>query len=282
MSGDKSVSLVNVGELAKPADTLIEKVSSAVGGLFRPVQLTRIAKAEAKVALIQAKSEIELTDLKQRAMNRFVNEEAQRQENMESITNKAIPNLDDQSDPDQMDNDWVTNFFDKSRIVSDEEMQDLWAKVLAREANKPGSYSKRTISFLSNMDKKDAIHFQNLCSFVWDLDGLQPLIFDLFTPIYNEHGINFSTLSHLADIGLIKFEHISGFSKTGFPERAVVAHYGDRPLVLAGNLQKDDKLPIGHVLLTQLGKELVSVTHSPSIEGLYEYVKKKWSSHTQL
>jgi hypothetical protein len=36
------------------------------------------------------------------------------------------------------------------------EMQNLWAQVLAGEANSPGTYSKRTVNFLSSLDKKDA------------------------------------------------------------------------------------------------------------------------------
>ena len=90
MTDDKSTSLVNLGKLSKPADTLIKKVSSAVGGLFEPWQVERVAKAQAKADLIKAKSEIEITDLHRRAIHRFV-EEAQRQDNMESITEKAFP-----------------------------------------------------------------------------------------------------------------------------------------------------------------------------------------------
>ena len=36
MSDDNSTSLVNLGNLSKPADTLIKKVSSVVGGIFEP------------------------------------------------------------------------------------------------------------------------------------------------------------------------------------------------------------------------------------------------------
>ena len=45
MSEDKSISLVNLGKLSKPANTLIKKVSDAVGGIFAPYQITRVAKA---------------------------------------------------------------------------------------------------------------------------------------------------------------------------------------------------------------------------------------------
>ena len=57
--------------------------------------------------------------------------------NMEGITAKALPLLNENAGPDSMDNDWIVNFFDKSRIVSDDEMQNLWSRVLAGEANAP-------------------------------------------------------------------------------------------------------------------------------------------------
>jgi hypothetical protein len=79
MPDDKSISVVNLGPLSKSADTLIKKVSSAVGGLFEPWQIERVAKAQAKADLIKAQSEIQITDLHRRAMHRFVEEEAQRQ-----------------------------------------------------------------------------------------------------------------------------------------------------------------------------------------------------------
>ncbi|MGT0150150.1 hypothetical protein ACT691_14130 [Vibrio metschnikovii] len=89
MSDDNSTSLVNLGEISKPANTLIEKVSSAIGGVFEPWQIKRITKAEAEANLIKAESEIQITDMHRRAMHRFVEEEAKRQENMR----KSLKNL---------------------------------------------------------------------------------------------------------------------------------------------------------------------------------------------
>ena len=67
-------------------------------------------------------------------------------------------------------------FFEKSRIVSDNEMQELWSRVLAGEANDPGTYSKRTVNFLSDLDKGEAALFTKLCGFVWLMGNLVPLV----------------------------------------------------------------------------------------------------------
>ncbi len=230
MSDDNSTSLVNLGDLSKPANTLIEKVSSAIGGVFQPWQIKRVAKAEAEASLIKAKADIEITDLHRRALNRFVEEEANRQENMEEITKRSIPLLTENSTPENIEDDWVTNFFDKSRIVSNEEMQTIWASVLAGEANKPGSFSKRTVNLLGDLDKRDAELFQTLCRLGWIFGGFTPLIFDSQAPIYNDLGINFSSLSHLDSLGLIQFNSLSGFIRQGLPDQFMV-HYCGQSLI---------------------------------------------------
>ena len=278
MSDDKSISIVNLGKLSKPADTLIKKVSSAVGGIFEPWQIKRIAKAEAEAGLIKAKAEIKVTDLHRRAMHRFVEEEANRQENMETITEKAIPQLEDGSDPSKMEDDWVTNFFDKSRIVSDSDMQNLWASVLAGEANSPGTYSKRTVNFLGDLDKRDAELFSALCSFGWFVGTFTPLIFDVMASIYNDKGLNFDTLTHMDNIGLIQFSNISGFVRTNLPKNFTVSYY-EEPLNLTMEKEEGNKLNIGKVLLSQVGIELARVCQAPSADGFVDYVKEKWNKH---
>ena len=148
MSPETPNSLVNVGDLVKPIDTLINKISDATGVLYEPRRIRRKAKAESEAAItsakaqaaadiIKAESEIEINDLHRRAAQRWIQEEAKRQKNMEDIIDKAEPHLNEEAKPDAMEDDWITNFFDKSRIVSDSEMQSLWARVLAGEANVP-------------------------------------------------------------------------------------------------------------------------------------------------
>lgn len=278
MPEETNNSLINLGNISKPADTLIKKVSKAVGGIFEPYQITRIAKAEAAAAVIKAQSEIQITELQQRAMHRFIEEETQKQKNIEDITNQAIPHLEQQTDADKMDDDWVTNFFEKSRIVSDKEMQELWAQVLAGEANKPGTYSKRTVNYLGDLDKIDADLFTRLCGFKWVIGSFAPLIFDPQAEIYENQGINFNTLSHLESIGLIKFEDFSGFKICKIPKKFIVSYYGET-LQLEMPKDTENQLQIGRVRLTKVGLELASLCDSKPVEGFKEYVKNKWERY---
>ena len=71
---------IHTDGLTEPATKLIEKVSDACGGVFKPYQMKRVAKAKAEVALIEAKSQIEITELHRRAVTRWLNEEAKKQE----------------------------------------------------------------------------------------------------------------------------------------------------------------------------------------------------------
>ena len=278
MSLDPSNPLINLGDLTKPASILVKKISNAVSILYEPLQIRKVAKAKADAALIEAQSDIEITDLHRRAAHRWIEEEAQQQKIMEDITAKALPQLNESAKPDSVDNDWIVNFFDKCRIVSDKEMQELWSRILASEANAPGTYSKRTVNFLSNLDKGEADLFTRLCGFGWVIGNFVPLVFDKKANIYNKDGINFNTLNHLDSIGLIQYDGIAGFTMQNLTHRFSVTYYG-RTLTLEMPHDASNKLDIGKVMLTRIGNELVPICRSKSVDGFWEYVKEQWKQY---
>lgn len=267
--------IAKLGDLTKPATVLIEKISEAVGGVFKPYQIVRVAKAEAEANRLQAESQIQVTDLHRRAMHRFLEEEAKKQSNIEAITQNALPLLEDKSAPQNVADDWITNFFDKSRIVSDGEMQSLWSRVLAGEANAPGAFAKRTVNLMADLDKEDAILFTRLCGFGWMIGNVCPLVFDHQASIYNDQGINFNSLSHLESLGLIQFNHLSGFSRLRIPKVATVFYYG-QPVTLTFPNDTDNELEIGKILLTRAGQQLAPVCAPTPVDGYFQYVKEKW------
>ena len=280
--------LVNLGDLSKPASDLIEKVSEAVGGIFRPHQIRRVAKAEADAAIINAQAEIEMTDLRRRAAQRWIEEEARRQKNMEDITVQAFPLLNENPNSENMDDDWIANLFDKCRAVSDHEMQSLWARVLATEANEPGTVSKRTVNLLSNFDKSDAEMFSNFCGFGWYINGIDdsipfrrliPIIFITyaFEDVYKSNEINLDVLNHLETIGLVRLLENNYFLSEVDIES--VCYYDEKQLYLKPPEGTDIDLKIGCTLLTKVGEELAPICGSKPVEGFYEYVKREWEEY---
>jgi hypothetical protein len=266
---------MNLGDLAKPANTLIEKISDAIGGIFKPYQIRRVAQAEAEAERIKAVTQIEITDLQKRAMLRFFAEEAKKQDNIESITSKALPEVNEQAQPDQVEDDWITNFFDKCRLISDEEMQTLCAQILSGEANSPGQYSKRTVDILASLDKTDAELFAKLCSFGFSINGVVLLIYATDHSTYTDHGINFMAISHLESVGLVHFDHLSGYIRRGLRQQGFVNYFG-KQVWIGFQKPENNELDIGHVLLTQAGQQLAPICGAQPREGFVDYVKEKW------
>lgn len=276
MPGD----LLNIGGLTEPMTALVEKVSDAIGGIAKPRQIVRVAKAEARADLIRAESEIEIAELRFRAASRFVNEEARKQLNMETILHKALPHVTDDAYPGDMDDDWVVNFFEKSRTVSDEEMQELWARVLAGEANGVGTFSRKTINILHDMDKQSAELFRTLCGYMWNILGNNYVLVypgpDYFDPIYDELGVTFHALVDLESLGVLN-QSSRGFVWADPPEPFTTSYFG-RPVDLSLSSAFGNDLNLGGAMLTGFGRQLASICDAAPVVGFFEFVCAKWES----
>jgi len=272
-----STSLIDIGKLSKPATVLIKKISGAIGTLFAPTHIRRIAKAEVDAAIIKAAGQIQLTTLQERAWDRMLHEGTVHQTNIEQITLLALPDLASDSNPEEIDTDWLVNFFDRGRLVSDAEMQSLWARLLAGEANKPGAFSRRTVGLVANFDRNDAGLFTALCGFAWTTGDISPVVFEHQLEIYTKAGVNFGMLTHLEAIGLVRFESLTGFAYEKLPKE-ILNLYFDRRAFVEFDADADNRLEVGHVLFTAAGRELASIAGAKPVEGLFEYVCETWRS----
>ncbi len=279
----ESHSIINLGELSKPATVLIEKISEAIGGLAKPWQIKRVAEAEAEAERIHAVAQIEITKLQKRAMTRLIAEEARKQHNIEAITAKAIPQLDSDAKPENVEDDWIANFFDKCRLISDEDMQKLWARILAGEANSPGQFSKRTVALLSSMDKSDAARFTKVCDFACKIDTeIVPVILKYDHEIYVKHGLNYPLLSHLDTIGLVRFEIAPqhAFTVDQLPQHTVVRYFSQEIKIAFPSpgipLPPAHELIVGQVLFTDAGQQLADICEAKPVPGFFELLKQTW------
>ena len=285
------INLGNVGDLSKPVTALIERISDAVGGVARPYQIVREAKAEAKAGMIRAESEIEIADAKLRALHRFAEEETRKQLNMESIIKKSISYLNEDSSPEKLEDDWIRNHFDKCRNISDDEIQELWGRILAGEANNPGSFSRKTVNLVADIDKRDAELFRNMCRFIWlshaDSDK-HPFIFDLNDDIYTRFGIDYEGAYHLQSLGLVSLHFQShrtiwaprtGVHLLDLPKKTGFSYYGKYVELTLKN-DSDNDLHMGNVTFTRAGAELANISESGPIDEFFDYVYDRWASES--
>ena len=142
--------------------------------------------------------------------------------NARSVVEDAADELGDKEVSDhEPDPDWTARFFNDIQDISSEEMQSLWAKVLAGEVERPGSTSLRTLNILRNLDQATAILFRKLCSACVLFTPDKKVLIDARVPSLGgnaasnslqAYGLGFSALNVLNEHGLIIADYNSWFN----------------------------------------------------------------------
>jgi len=269
-------SLVTINIDGKPLEKLIDVVSKGIGTLYRPRKIRKEADAQAyaiKVlenakALSASESKLIEAETSDRIAQRLVAKEVRRQENIDTVVEMAANNLENATVSEKpVDDDWAARFFDIVQDVSKDEMKMLWAKILAREIEKPSSYSLRTLELLRNISFEEAELFMKIADFVLKQSGC--MIFSENGSL-DKYGIMYNDLAKLREAGLVQSGEM--ISRTYKSSNTGVVHsnllYGD--LFVQLTIQpKTPSLVLPILLLTQAGCEI------------YELVKPK-QNHSYL
>lgn len=275
--------LMNTGPLASVANNFINKLSSAVGWY-----VTReTPESLALNTLIGNIQESNLSPLDKAVMISNAKNILKEYSNKANIIQKAIPMLNEAAKPENVDNDWIAAFMDKSRLFSGEEFQLIWAKILAEECNEPGSISKQLLVTLAQMDKVDAKSFASICSFSLKIQNeneteSHPLI-DLtkVKTYYSTYDVTFTNLRNLVALGLIDFEEHTEIGYTLNVDKPILSiSYGDKILNFPNPCYE---IGIGSVILKKTGKELfkaISTTQHADFldEIVVPYLNRYWEN----
>ncbi|WP_081729149.1 DUF2806 domain-containing protein [Pseudomonas sp. URMO17WK12:I4] len=297
MSEGKSV--IDLGNLSQPATRLIEKISDAIGVVYEPIRVIKLAEAKAHAALIEYNSKNTISELESRALNRLLKREAKKQKNIEAITAKAISALPTTANPQEIEDDWISYFFSNCESISNEEMQRVWAEVLAREASTQNSFSRKTLSILATLESYDAECFTTLCSCVIECEGdPETYVFDIEDEFYRSRDINLGTALHLQSLGLIHFSnknlYLNKSSKS--PTEVDGEHYY---IYKMRHFEKEYELLIpeeespgltndspmfeyGCISLTTAGIELFKICHPTPIENFMNKVGARFKKANQI
>ncbi|MFL9864153.1 DUF2806 domain-containing protein [Paraburkholderia fungorum] len=164
-----------------------------------------------------------------------------------------------------IDADWLYRWRDCAAQVSSDELQSLWAKVLAGEVKSPGAHSLRTLDFLKNLSRAEAEQIQRLCPYV--VNG--QFIFT-YGEMANSPTTSIDFLMQMQELGLISGVGGVGLTITWKPNgggalfvqyllmhnRAVVARTTDLTKVLTLTMYR----------VTPLGMQVLALSPMPASE----------------
>jgi hypothetical protein len=269
--------LDGIGKLSEPLTKLVEVTANGIGRYYEPTRITCEAKANAEAKEIELKSKIELSNIERRSKLRVEYRERLRQENIEKVVSLSSEVMPDSVSEDPVDIDWTLQYFDIIQDVCDEDMQTLWSKILAGEVSKPGSYSKRTLYFLKTLDKKDAMDFFSLCSFVFkDETGSMFVLEDEFTlEIMSQKVVDSNGLYlHLSSVGLISEKMDSTCENF---DGLTIDYFGDKYLGISNGYKASKgggipklNYPFHFRKLTQVAEELFSIVNALKVDNYFD------------
>jgi hypothetical protein len=242
-------------------------------------QVREIGIIEGKISAQLQEMPSELLVTQQRSNQRAALENVMHQHNIEAAVSYAVEELDGEQEvaSTPVEQDWVTQWGRFAQDVSSEEMRMLWGKILAGEVKKPGSFSPRTLQFLSLLTQKEALLFQRVCAFGWrEANGEISIVLipgDNNIPI----GFTYSEIQLLSNIGLIEWQATGSFVFDKIP-LTLSYNASTIELSLLENTYRD-AVVAGSVNLTQIGTELASICSPEYESGIMDETIKYWIEH---
>ncbi|MEK7176763.1 MAG: DUF2806 domain-containing protein [Patescibacteria group bacterium] len=106
-----------------------------------------------------------------------------------------------------IENDVFWGLLDHAQTVSNDEMQEVIAKILAGEYNKPGTYSMSTLQILKSLSKKELEKMSFFGSFYLKEHGFLADFFSMKKDAYNlrlKLDVDYSDFLDLQNLGLIQ------------------------------------------------------------------------------
>ena len=236
-------------------------------------------------------------DIENTVKQRIQFQERKRQLNIEAVVKKAAVQLGDDVVADsEPDHDWTARFFTEVQDVTSEDLQSLWAKVLAGEVRQVKSTSIRTLSILKNIDQGTAHLFTKFCSACVFLPPGEGVMIDARVPSLGgnaaqnslkAHGLDFGTLNVLNEHGLIIADYNSWFnyqicinlpipaaSKTPPVRIPFVFQNHSWVLIPTNKRQPSNDFKLSGVALTRSGQELSKIVDLQPMSNFEKALKE--------
>jgi uncharacterized repeat protein (TIGR03899 family) len=291
--------------LSEPLKKLIEVISQGIGALSKPHLIRKTAEAKAyeikviaesikenqdslkligyneeKLSLISLDSESLKNELslEERTQKRTEYIEQKRQKNIESITQKAAQNLESENNvsKEPVDEDWTSRFFNYAKDISNEEMQELWGRILAGEVKQPNSFSLRTLEIIRNLSKAEAEVFLKFATLAITGNNISFILNFMGDKLLEDkYKISFGDRLLLEELGFINANDLQFKLFKSADQKAQILFTIGNTLVVHEKNENRPEQQLQVLVFTKIGQELLKlVQSSPSLDYIQLFASK--------
>lgn len=272
------------GEAMDPANQTIKALDTAAKVAGSPIVKILIDKATGfKLSKWEAEGEVkkrEILDSWEVAKQNGVSgiQEASNLRNAANLINVASKSARYVKDGDPktiaIDNDFFWNAVEHAKNVSDEDVQEVLAKIMAGEYNEPGKFSMSTLQSLKSLGKEELEIFREVASLMINNSQIP-------TSIYEEPrdflgSAHFSSFQQMQALGLFLPNTMT--KKITKPSSTLLIQYQDKPLFFQadGEPPESVRLPAWYGI-SQSGQQLIELL---DVKSNAQYFK--WLQHNYI
>ncbi len=191
----------------------------------------------------------------------------------------AVDNMDDDAKAENLNNDWLLDFFDKASLIMEKETKLIWGKLLSYASSDKHICSKTLLNTLFLMGTEDISSFLNICRFTLSEMHINkedehiwayPIIFfSDYVEKYNVYMLSSFKLNKLQRLGLIEVDYKSEYV---FAKKSMELIYGNQLV----KVENKKKIKIGNVRFTYDGFLLYQITEKLYNNSLLNEIIEIW------
>lgn len=159
---DTKMSLINLDGASDVVIKLLDMLQDAVGWVVAPHGARKDFDEAVEIYKKSIEEDKNLDGRLKAAKISSARKELKQYINQSKIIAYAIEDLD-QNAKLELEDDWLSYFFDYAQNISNESVQKIWARILAEQCNGDTSINRMLIHTLSLLDAESAKAFGNLC-----------------------------------------------------------------------------------------------------------------------
>lgn len=161
-------SLLNLGNIGEPAanvaNRFIDKIFHALGWVVTPKDMKLYVNEANKSIIDEIAHRTDINLIERAAIVNNYKKIIKQFKTQVDIIQIAVQHLSPDAKPNEVTSDWINCFFEKVKDISEDDMKEIWGRILAGEFNEPNTYTKQLLHTLSIMDSTLAKRFQKIRS----------------------------------------------------------------------------------------------------------------------